>query len=496
MGTHYDKMIMICREAYAISKSSSVLSWDQETHMPPKGAEARGRQMAVLSGLTHDRFTCREMGEAIRGAEGEALNADESVNLREIRRDYERAVRVPVDLVREMSQTSSRAKEAWREARKTNDFPVFAPLLEKMIDLKKRYAEAVGYEGEPYNALIEDYEPGMTVARLSEIFGALRPRLIAVVEKVRNGTPPRSDFLRRRYPEAEQIELSRRVLGMMQFDFQAGRMDVSTHPFTTSFSPHDVRLTTRFSEDFFNTALFGTMHEGGHALYEQGLPAEHDGTPLGDSVSLGIHESQSRLWENQVGRGRAFWRHLFPAVREMFPDALHDVTEEEFYRGVNEAKPSMIRVEADELFYNMHIMLRFEIERGLIRGDIRPSDAPQAWRERMKEYVGIVPGTDTEGVLQDIHWSMGLFGYFATYSLGNLYAAQFMDTISREIPGLDDMIAAGDLKPLREWLREKIHLKGKRMWAEDLVQEVTGEPLNADYLIRYLEAKFGEIYGF
>lgn len=497
MGIHYDAMIRISREANDIGKATAVLSWDQETEMPPKGAPSRARQMATLSGLAHNAFTSREMGSAILGAEGENLTGPAAVNLREIRRNYQRMTRVPVELVREITETAAQGKERWRLARAGNDFSQFAPMLARMITLKRQYAEAVGYEKDPYDALLEDYEPGMTSALLTPIFEDLRNRLLPLVAKIRDSkTPPRVDFLSRRFPKEGQERLSRRALELMGFDFQAGVMAISTHPFTTSFSPTDVRLTTRYDEHYMPMSFFGTLHEGGHALYEQGLLPLHEGTPMGETVSLGIHESQSRMWENMVGRGRPFIRHFFPVIRAEFPDALADVTDEEFYRGVNAVKPSFIRVEADEVFYNLHIVLRFEIERDLIRGALRPEDAPETWRRLMQQYVGVLPPTDAEGVLQDIHWSMGLMGYFPTYSLGNLYAAQFLSAARKAMPDLPDRLAAGQLQDLTAWLRANIHSLGMTYTAGDLVKQVAGSPLDAKYFGDYLTEKFGEIYGF
>jgi carboxypeptidase Taq len=496
MGVHYDAMIQISKEANDINKAVALMSWDQETQMPTKGAPSRARQMATLSGLAHTTFTSGRMGQAILGAEGEGLIGPAAVNLREIRRIYQRLTKVPVRLVEEITETAAHGREHWRVARRENDFARFAPSLTRIIDLKRQYADAVGYVKEPYDALLEDYEPGMTSACLADLFRDLRVKLTPMMERVRScKTPPRVDFLSRHYPKDKQVALSRRVLELMGFDFEAGRMEISTHPFTTSFAPTDVRLTTRYDEAFFPMAFFGTMHEGGHALYEQGLPLRHEGTPMGETVSLGIHESQSRLWENMVGRSRPFWRHFYPVVREAFPDALSDVSEEELYRGVNEVRPSHIRVEADEVSYNLHIILRFEIERDLLRGAHKPEDAPELWNRLMQEYVGILPPDDSVGVLQDIHWSMGLFGYFPTYTLGNLYAAQFMAKVSEDLSGFDERIASGHLQDLTRWLRERIHEQGMTWQAEDLVRQVTGGPLDAGHFVTYLERKFGEIYG-
>jgi len=495
MGKHYDELIRLSREVSDYSSIGAVLSWDQETYLPPRGARARGRHLGQLSALAHRLATAPEVGAAIRGAEGEKLEGAAAVNLREIRRSYERQTRIPTELVRELTETSVAARQAWKEARAKDEFPIFAPFLEKLVALRRRYAEAIGFDGEPYDALLDGYEQGMTAAEVSRIFDGLRPRLVALAAKIRGARPLRTDFLHRSFPAPGQARLGRRVLELMGFDFQAGRFDVSAHPFCTSFSPDDVRLTVRYDESFFNAAFFGLMHEGGHGLYEQGLPSAHEGTPAGEAVSLGIHESQSRLWENQVGRSRAFWRHFFPFVREEFPDALRDVTEEEMWRAVNEAKPSLIRVEADEVYYNLHIMLRFEIERGLLLGTVRPADTPALWKERMEQYVGVRSDTDADGVLQDIHWSGGMIGYFPTYSLGNLYAAQFLAAARKAIPDLDERIGRGDLRGLLAWLRTNIHAHGMTWRAPELVEKVTGEAPNPDYLVSYLERKYAEVYG-
>jgi carboxypeptidase Taq len=495
MGAHYDTMIHVSREVNDLNRVSGLLSWDQETFMPRKGAATRGRQMAMLSGMAHERFTSREMGEAIRGAETESLTGLAAVNLRELKRTWERSTRVPVELVREMAETSAAAKMAWRDAREKDEFALFAPFLARQVELKKRYADAVGYQAEPYDALLDDYEQGMTAAELSRVFAGLREQLVPLAGRIRDARAPRADFLRRKYPREAQERMCVRVLDLIGYDFDGGRMDVAPHPFTISFGPGDVRVTTRFDESFFNTAFFGTVHEGGHALYDQGLLPEHEGTPAGDSVSLGIHESQSRLWENMVARSRPFWEFFFPVAREHFPGALGDVTVDEFYRAVNLAQPSLIRVEADEVYYSLHIMLRFEMERDLFRGTLRPEDTPAAWKDRMQEYVGIRPATDREGVLQDIHWSMGLMGYFPTYALGNLYAAQFMATARRALPDLDGMVGRGELRPLLGWLRKQIHEPGMTWPAGELVQRVTGKPLDPSFFTSYLEAKYGEVYG-
>ena len=493
MGTSYDKMIGICREASDLNKAGAVLSWDQETLMPPKGAGARGRQLSVLSGTAHARFTSEDMGAAIRGAEQESLSPPAAANVREIRRTYDRMVKVPGELVREMTETSVVAREKWREARTKNEFPLFAPLLRRTIELKKRYADCVGYPQEPYDALIDDYEPGMTASRVSGIFDDLRARLLPVVAKIRaSKTPPRTDFLHRTYPREGQEAVGRKVLEQMRFDFQAGRMDVSTHPFTTAFSPADVRLTTRYDEKCFPMAFFGTMHEGGHALYEQGLRPEHEGTPLGEAVSLGIHESQSRLWENMVGRSLPFWRHFYPRLQARLK-ALAGVPLLDFVRAVNRVEPSLIRVEADEVTYNLHIALRFELELALVRGDLAVKDLPAAWGDRTQELLGLRPARDAEGALQDVHWAWGELGYFPTYTIGNLYAASLFAAARRELPDLEADVGEGRLLPLRDWLRERVHRFGRSLPAEEIVRRACGRGLcDADFRA-YLEAKYAAL---
>lgn len=495
MGSHYNRMLAIQREVSDIHGAISLMGWDQETYMPRKGAIARSRQLATLSGIAHARFTSDEMGTAIHGAGTEQLDDQERVNYREILWNFERAHKVPTTLVKALTETGSQAVEVWRDARPANDFTAFAPWVEKLVDLRKEYAEAVGYAYEPYDALLEDYEPGASTEEIAQTFEMLRDPIVALVRRIReSGIIPRTDFMNRTFPIDDQRRFAVAVTERMGFDYEAGRLDVSTHPFCTNMSVHDVRMTTRYSPTLPTQSLLGVIHEAGHGLYEQGLDPEREGTPCGTSVSLGIHESQSRMWENMIGRSRAFWRCFFPQFVQTFPGVMQDVSEDEFYAAINRVVPSLIRVEADEVTYNLHILLRFEIERGLFNGTVSVNDLPTLWNAKMRAYLGVEPTNDREGVLQDIHWAHGSFGYFPTYTLGNLYAAQFFAAALRDMPDLMEQIVRGELLPLRVWLREHIHSLGMMFRAHDLVRHVTGQSLSSIPFLTYLQEKFGTLY--
>ncbi|MBT5875470.1 MAG: carboxypeptidase M32 [Candidatus Latescibacteria bacterium] len=496
MGKQYDRMLTIQQEVSDINGALALMGWDQETYMPAKGASTRGRQLATLSGIAHERFTSTEMGSAIEEAGSEELTVDQQVNQRELAWTYSRSKRLPTALVKDLAETSSIAIQAWRDARENSDFPAFVPHVKKLLALQTQVAEAIGYAEEPYDALLEDYEPGTSTREIAETFEALRTPLVALVDRIReSGVSPRTDFLERSYPIEDQRKFGVMVTERMGFDYEAGRLDISAHPFCTHTGVHDVRMTTRYTPTLPTQSLFGIIHEAGHGLYEQGQDPSFEGLPRAQAVSLGIHESQSRMWENLVGRSRPFWNHFFPEIVKTFPEQLSDVSEEEFYAAINNVTPSLIRVEADEVTYNLHILLRFEIERGLFTGTFAVEDLPAVWNEKMQDYLGIAPDDNREGVLQDIHWSYGSFGYFPTYSLGNLYASQFFAKACADIPDLTDKISSGNLLPLREWLRTHIHDLGMTYRASDLVVQVTGEPLNADYFVSYLNEKFGALYG-
>ncbi len=494
-----------------LESAAAVLAWDQETFMPDGGAEARARQLSTLQSTAHERFVSDETGELLDRAADATEDADpldDGASLvRVTRRDYERARRVPASLVAELSEATSRAKQAWKKARAEDDFTIFAPHLETLVDLSVEKAEAIGYEDTPYDALLQEFEPGLTTAEVADTFGTLREDLVPLVDAItdapraergsssRAATALDDDLLRRSYPQQKQKAFGEQVLADLGYDFDRGRQDMSAHPFTTSFSVDDVRITTRYDEDYLPSALFSMIHEGGHALYEQGIDPALDRTPLGDGASLGVHESQARLWENHVGRSRPFWRHYFPKLQDAFPDAVGDASLDAFYRAVNRVEPSLIRVEADEVTYNLHVMLRFELERGLIDGTVAVGELPARWNEAMDDFLGVVPDTDADGVLQDVHWSMGSFGYFPTYTLGTLTAAQLMAAIREEISDLDARLADGDFDPLLDWLRTHVHQHGRKHTAPQLLERVTGRALSATPWLQYARDKFGALYG-
>jgi carboxypeptidase Taq len=387
------------------------------------------------------------------------------------------------------------AQHAWVDARKGNDYRAFEPWLAKTLELKRQQADCYGYATVRYDALLEDFEPGETAANLERVFVELRQTLVPLVNRiVDSGRKAPVEILERNYPAGQQQKLARLAAEAVGFDFGGGRLDVSVHPFSTGIAPGDTRITTRYDEGYFGDAFFGTLHEAGHAMYSQGLPAEHFGTPRGEDISLGIHESQSRMWENLVGRSRSFWTYFLPKAKEFFPDVLKDVTAEQWYFAVNDVRPSLIRTESDEATYNLHIMLRFELEQALLSGDLSTKDLPGAWDEKMRQYLTIAPPDDAKGCLQDIHWSSGAIGYFPTYTLGNLYAAQFFEQAGRDIGDLDSQFARGEFGPLLGWLRERIHSQGKKYRATELVQKITGRPLSAGPLLDHLKRKAAELY--
>ena len=493
-------------EIQHLASAASVLSWDQETYMPGGGGAARADQISTLQALAHDRLVSSEVERLLsewvdpstgRPIEGTDPGWDESARalLREVWRDFSRAKKLPSEFVARLAREASLSQQAWVQARASHNFAMFLPHLRTIVDLKKQEADYLGYERTPYDALIDAYEPGATVAQLTPLFSVLKDRLVPLLNRVKHATVSIDDaMLYRSYDTARQIEFGRLVLTAMGYDFDRGRMDLSAHPFTTSFHPTDVRVTTRVHEKELPSCLFSCIHEGGHGLYDQGLDASRYGTPLGESLSLGIHESQSRLWENSVGRGLPFWSCFYPLLQQCFPDQLHDVPLDRFHAAINRVKPSLIRVEADELTYNLHIMLRFEIEQDLIEGRIRVDDLPAAWNEKTKAYLGLTPPNDGDGVLQDVHWSMGAIGYFPTYTLGNLYAAQLYEQAHKDMPGLDADIRGGRLSVLTKWLNQKVHRWGRMFPAEQLMMRITGRPLSPEPFLTYLETKLASLY--
>lgn len=477
-----------------LSAAAAVLDWDQETFMPDGGTEARARQTATLQRLAHELFTADETGTLLESAVPTS-DIDEDL-VRVAKRDLDRERRIPSDLVSELAVTTARARDAWLRARGNDDFATFEPHLARIVDLLVRKAEAIGYTNTPYDALVDEFEPDMTTARIEEIFLDLRTELVPLVTSLSEASDPaEASVLKGDYPADAQWYFGVQVLKDIGFDFARGRQDRSAHPFTTTFSISDVRLTTRVHGDSFPPAFFGSLHEAGHGLYEQGLDPELEGTLLADGTSLGIHESQSRLWENLVGRSRPFWEHYLPPLRNTFGDRLSGTDLDAFLRAINVVRPSPIRIEADEVTYNLHIMVRFEVERDLIEGRIRTRDVPGAWNDRMEEYLGVRPSSDSDGCLQDIHWSLGILGYFPTYALGNLMSAQLWRAIRSDLTNLDGQIRAGEFAPLLNWLRANVHRHGRRRSADRILRDVTGHGLASDDWLTYVREKFGNLFG-
>ena len=488
----YRKLLKRVREISLQSSAREVLTWDQETYMPPKALGYRAEQLAYLGGEAHRQFTTKAVGRLIADCEqhGFAPDSDEAANVREWRRRYDRATKVPARLVEKLARTSAHAREAWRQAREQSKFRLFKPHLDKLLAITRQMADCWGYEESPYDALVEEYEQGVTATQLRELFSQLRPAIVSVLATAA-ATSARvpKDLLRGHYLVAAQQAFNRKVAEALGFDFGAGRIDTTTHPFCSTLGVGDCRLTTRYNEENFTQSLYGIMHEAGHGLYEQGLRDDAYGTPVGTAVSLGIHESQSRLWENHVGRSLAFWEHWHPVACEHFPE-LKEFSAAQITSAVNRVAPSFIRVEADQVTYDLHIILRFEIEMQLVEGKLKTSEVPEYWNDNFEKMFGLKVTKESDGCLQDIHWSQGAFGYFSTYTLGNLNAAQLMRRVAQEIPSLQRELARGDYAPLLKWLREKVHGKGSRHMPQDLMRFATGEPTRSNYHLDYLRDKF------
>lgn len=481
-----------------LNAAQGVLGWDQETYMPAGAIQARAQQLATLGRLSHELFVSDEVGRLLEDlrpeAESLSVDSDDACLLRVAQRDFDKATRLSAELVAELARATAMAQQAWKEARADSDFAHYQPHLEHVLDLVGRKAEAFGYEESPYDALLDEYEPGMKTARVATIFSSLREQLVPIVQAIAAQPLPDDAFLHSTYAEDDQWEFGLRVIKRFGFDFDRGRQDRSAHPFSTNFSTTDVRITTRIQSDFLPSALFGTLHEAGHAMYEQGVDPELDRTLLASGTSLGMHESQSRLWENLIGRSRTFWKYYYGRLRQAFPQQLGAVSLDAFYRAINRVAPSLIRVEADEVTYNLHVMVRFELELDLVRGDLAVADLPEAWNAKMHEYFGLTPDSDADGVLQDIHWSLGAIGYFPTYALGNLISAQLFARAEQELPSLDQQIGDGEFAPLLDWLRENIHRHGRKFTASELLERITGNGLEADSWLAYIRDKYGQIY--
>jgi len=496
----YDELKRKMKEVGLLYSTEGILAWDQQTYMPPRGSAHRAEMMAQTAGLAHARFTDPRIGELLSELEGSDLakgeDTIEAANIRELRRQYDRQIKLPADLVEEFNKTTALAHEHWVEARRLSDFKRFEPWLVKVVSLVKRKAEAYGCEGEPYNALLDEYEPGIRIEMLDGVFADLRRGLTALLEKI-SGAAKRPDrsIIERPYDVDRQRIFGEAVIQAMGFDFQAGRLDVTVHPFCAGIGPGDTRILTHYNPRRLTDALFGSMHEAGHALYEMALDkAGNFGMPVSQAASFGMHESQSRIWENQIGRSRPFWEYFFPQAQRLFREQLGDVSFEDFYGAVNSVQSSYIRVEADEVTYNLHILLRFELERLLLSGELKPEDVPGEWDARFKKYFGMEVDRCANGCLQDVHWSAGLIGYFPTYTLGNLYSAQFYAQAKSDIPDLETRVSRGELLGFRDWLRGNIHVHGRRYRADELCRRVTGSGIDHKPLLAYFEEKFSALY--
>jgi carboxypeptidase Taq len=492
----YEELITLSRETSLLASCHQLLQWDAEICMPRSGVQHRGEQMALLAGLAHDRATDPRWAELLAIVEGSSVISDPesaaAVNVRERRRDFDRETKLPRRLVEELARVSAMSSQAWSEARDRDDFPGFAPWLEKTFELAREKADAYGYTDARYDALLEDYEPGMTTSQLSNLFTGLRTQLVPLVESLRDARAPSTTGSARDFPLDRQREFSEGVAVMIGFEIEGGRFDLGPHPFCTFIGPGDVRIALRYHTDNFASGFLAVLHETGHALYEQGLDPAHFGTPMGEAVSLGIHESQSRLWENLVGRNEGFWLHFYPQLQEKFAESLGDVSLDAFRKEMNRVEPGLIRVEADEVTYNLHIIIRFELERALLSGDLRAADVPGAWSELYQKYLGLIPDSDRNGCLQDIHWSEGLIGYFPTYTLGNMYAAQLYAAAESQLGPLSEKFAAGEFTTLRNWLKENVHCHGKRHRATALITRATGKAPDPSALITNLSQRYAQ----
>ena len=505
MHRAFDELCILARQAALLESIEAVLGWDERTYMPPAAGEHRAEQMTFISGEVHKRRTSPRVGELLALLAGTELakdpHSDSGTTIRQLQRDYDKRIKLPQSLVEELTRASVLGQQAWVKARAANDFASFAPHVEKLYTLKRQQAECLGYRDHPYDALLDDFEPLARTTEVAAVLVALRDELAPLVQAImQSGRRAPVEVLSRRYPRADQEAFGKAAAAAIGFDFQRGRLDVTHHPFCSGLGPHDSRITTRYDERFFPGAFFGILHEAGHGIYDQGLRTEQFGLPPGMYVSLGIHESQSRMWENLVGRSRAFWQHFFPKWAKAFPAAAEGVSPDELFWAINHVQPSLIRVEADEATYNLHIIIRFELEQALLSGDLPVADLPGAWRDKYRQYLGIEPQSDADGCLQDIHWSAALIGYFPTYSLGNLYASQFFEQADRDLGGgapggLDRQFARGDFAPLRDWLGRNIHQRGQCYSAAELVQLVTGQPLSHAPLMRHLRGKLSPLYG-
>ena len=498
MEQKLEKFKQLVTEVTDLGRAEAVLGWDQQVNMPRGGAEDRGNILETLASLSHKKFTSAEMGDLLVElkpyAETLDPDSDDACLIKRVAHAYEKNTKVPTEWVADFARVTTMGQMAWEEAREKDDFELFRPHLEKVVELRRAYAGFYTPYDHVYDPLRDDFAPGLKTADVKRIFDALRPQQVALLKEIAAKPEINDAFMHIPYDEQGQWDFGVDVVTRFGYDWNRGRQDKSVHPFTTSFGIGDVRITTRFDPERAASALFSTMHEAGHAMYEQGISPSLRRFPLADGASMAVHESQSRMWENLVGRSMPFWKFFYPKLVEKFPQQLKGVSLEQYYRGINKVEPSLIRVEADEATYNLHIMLRLELEIGLMEGSVQVVDLPALWNQKMEEYLGIVPPNNREGVLQDVHWSGGMIGYFPTYALGNLVSAQLWEKIHESIPNLEDQIGQGKFDDLLAWLRTNIHQHGAKFEPQDLIKKVTGTEITPEPYMRYLRGKYTEIY--
>lgn len=497
----YQQLHALSRQNCTLQGVSQLMEWDQETYMPPGGAPFRAEQLKVLAGIIHKQKTSKVWREALSKLidleSGEIVNnallPEQEVALKRWRRDYLREIALPVRFVEDFAKLCSESISAWRSSKKENAFHQFSPYLERILQMCRQKADLIGYEEHPYDALLDIYEPEAKSSQLVRLFSSIREPITELIQKIQGVEQPESSFLNGKFSHDQQMSFAKLVLDAMGFSPEHGRVDLSTHPFSSTPHPSDSRITTRLSSSIID-GISIILHEGGHSLYAMGLPEEHYGSPLGEAVSLGIHESQSRFWETRIGQSKGFWSYFLPLLQEHFKGRFVGLPLEKFYRAINKVTPSLIRVEADEVTYNLHVILRFELELALLEGKLSVRDLPEAWNSKMKEFLGIVPAHNREGCLQDIHWSMGAFGYFPTYTLGNLYAAHLFKGFEKDYPDWEDRLAMGDLQFIKKWLSQAVYRHGRRYNSLDLLKIATGEPFSFSPFLEYLYKKYGEVY--
>ncbi len=502
--TPYDLLLEKSKTIHNYQSILSLLHWDQETYMPPGAISARSEQIALLSSLVHEEKTSRGykalLEKIVSLKTGKPKSTEytptQQLIIREWRKEFLRADKLPSSFVKEFSQITSEASQVWAIAKKENNFKLFLPFLEKIIALSRKKAEIYGYEDHPYDALIHCYEPCMNEKRITKIFDSLQKELKALLKKINAAKAIDAKFLSKKVNDETQTEIGHWIAGIMPVEAGYTRLDISSHPFSTAMHPRDSRITTRILPNAFMSNIYSVLHEEGHSMYEMGLPVEHFGTPLCEAASLSAHESQSRFWETLMGKNFSFWKHYYPALKKKVPSVLKGVTLDQFYRAINEVKTSFIRVEADEVTYCLHVVLRFELEKKLISGELAPVDLPDAWNAKFKELFGITPPTNREGCLQDIHWSLGDFGYFPTYALGNILAGQLFAAFAKKHPDWEEKLEEGNLEFVRNWHKENIHHHGKTYNLDELTKKITGKPLSEEAYCQYLKKKYAKIYRF